>query len=84
MALSIQDPETEQLAYDLAQRTGKSVDIAVRHALEERLQRLTPDIRKTVLLEDMAASRRRWSAMPVLDRRHVNDIINYDENGLPN
>jgi antitoxin VapB len=31
----------------------------------------------------MAAIRRRWSAMPVLDDRNPDNILGYDEHGLP-
>jgi antitoxin VapB len=84
MALSIKDPETEQLARTLAARTGETITIATRRALEERLRRIGSDARKAALLEDLAASRRRWSALPVLDKRSADEIIGYDENGLPN
>ena len=83
MALSIKDPRTEQLARALAERTGESITTATRRALEERLRRVGSDARKAALLDDMAASRRRWSALPVLDGRSADDIIGYDENGLP-
>jgi antitoxin VapB len=82
MALSIKDPETERLARTLAERTGET--IATRRALEERLRRIDAEVRQTALLEDMAASRRRWSALPLLDDRSADEIIGYDENGLPN
>lgn len=84
MALSIKDPETEQLARTLAERTGETITIATRRALEERLRRIGSDARKAALLEDLAASRRRWSALPVLDNRSADEIIGYDEYGLPN
>ena len=84
MALSIKDPETEQLARTLAARTGETITIATRRALEERLRRIGSDARKAALLEDLAASRRRWSALPVLDNRSADEIIGSDENGLPN
>ncbi|MEW9617730.1 type II toxin-antitoxin system VapB family antitoxin [Shinella sp. S4-D37] len=84
MALSIKDPETERLARTLAERTGESITIATRTALEERLRRLGSSVRKAALLEDLAASRRRWSSLPVLDTRSADEIIGYDENGLPN
>jgi len=42
-----------------------------------------PDWRKAALLEDLAAIRRRWSALPVLDARSIDEIIGYDQNGLP-
>jgi antitoxin VapB len=51
--------------------------------LEERLRRVAGAPRKASLLEDLAASRRRWSALPVLDARTADAIIDYDENGLP-
>ncbi|POR52609.1 type II toxin-antitoxin system VapB family antitoxin [Bosea psychrotolerans] len=83
MALSIKDSETERLARALAQRTGESITTATRRALEERLRRVAGAPRKASLLEDLAASRRRWSALPVLDSRTADAIIDYDENGLP-
>jgi antitoxin VapB len=84
MALSIKDPETERLARTLAEKTGETITIATRRALEERLRRLGSDARKAALLEDLAASRRRWGALPVLDARSADAIIGYDDNGLPN
>lgn len=83
MALSIKDPETERLARALAERTGETITVATRKALEERLRRSGGDLRRAALLEDLAASRQRWGAMPVLDSRDADDIVGYDENGLP-
>jgi antitoxin VapB len=83
MALSIKDPETERLARALAKRTGESLTIATRRAIEERLRRVGGTARRAALLEDLAASRRRWSAMGVMDARSADDIIGFDENGIP-
>jgi antitoxin VapB len=83
MALSIKDPETERLARNLAQLTGENITTATKRAIEERLRRLGGQSRKDVLLEDMAEIRRRWSAMPVRDDRTVDEILEYDEHGLP-
>ena len=83
MALSIKDPETEKLARALAARTGETITIATRRALEDRLKRMGSQAGKDALLEDMAAMQRRLSALPVLDHRSPDDIIGYDENGLP-
>jgi len=83
MALSIKDPETERLARALAERTGETLTIATRRALEERLRRLGGAARQAAQLEDLAAIRRRWSALPMFDRRSADEIIGYDENGLP-
>ncbi len=83
MALSIKDPETERLARKLAQITDETITMATRRALEERLRRVGGQARRAVLLEDLAAIRRRWSAMPVLDDRTADDIFGYDDHGLP-
>ncbi len=83
MALSIKDHETEQLARTLAERTGESITLATKRALEERLRRLGSDMRKAALLEDLEAIQRRWNARPVLDNRTADEILGYDENGLP-
>jgi antitoxin VapB len=75
MALSIKDPETERLARSLA--------TATKRAIEERLRRIGGQSQKAALLEDMAEIRQRWSAMPVLDDRTPEEIVGYDEHGLP-
>ncbi len=83
MTLSIKDPETERLARALAQRTGETLTVATRRALEEKLRRIGRAARRAGLLEDLAAIRRRWSKMPLLDPRSADEIIGYDENGAP-
>jgi len=45
MALSIKDLETEKLA-----RTGETVTVATRRAIEDRLGRMAPHARKAALL----------------------------------
>jgi antitoxin VapB len=83
MALSIKDPETERLARNLAQLTGENITTATKRAIEERLRRVGGHSRKANLLQDLAEIRKRWSAMPVLDDRTPEDILDYDEHGLP-
>jgi antitoxin VapB len=83
MALSIKDPETERLARNLAQLTGESITTATRRAIMEWLRRLGGKSRRAALLEDMVEIRRRWSEMAVVDRRTPEEILGYDEHGLP-
>ncbi len=83
MALSIKDPETERLARSLAQLTGENITTATKRAIEERLRRVGGRTRRAALLEDMAEIRQRWSAMSVLDERTPEEILEYDEHGLP-
>lgn len=83
MPLSIKDPETEQLARQLAERTGESITLATKRALQDRLRRVGSNARKAALIEDLEAIQRRWNALPVLDRRSPEEIVGYDENGIP-
>jgi len=83
MALSIKDPETERLARALSQLTGENITTATKRAIEERLRRLGGQTRRTTLLEDMAEIRRRWSEMRIVDDRSAEEILGYDEHGLP-
>ena len=83
MALSIKDPETEKLARTLAARTGETITVATRRAIEDRLKRLGSQARRAALLEDMETIQRRLASLPVLDPRSPDDIIGYDENGIP-
>ena len=83
MALSIKDPETERLARNLARLTGENITTATKRALEERLRRVGGHSRKAALLQDLAEIRGRWSAMPILDERTPEDILDYDEHGAP-
>ncbi|MQW88525.1 type II toxin-antitoxin system VapB family antitoxin [Sinorhizobium saheli] len=83
MALSIKDVETERLAKALAEKTGETITMATRRALEERLRRVANAGNRDVLLDELAASRRRWAKLPVLDSRTADEILGYDENGLP-
>ena len=83
MALSIEDGETELLAQKLARRTGESITLAIKRALEERLRRTVSGAHKTVLLEDLEAIRSRFARLPALDDRSPDEIIGYNENGIP-
>ncbi|MCK9248390.1 MAG: type II toxin-antitoxin system VapB family antitoxin [Solirubrobacteraceae bacterium] len=83
MAINIKDPETDRRARELAARTGESLTAAVRTAIDERLERIrgrrvTPD-----LAAELDAIAERSGALPVLDRRTADDILGYDDDGLP-
>lgn len=83
MALNIKNPEAEHLARELARETGESVTEAIRNALKDRLLRVKG--RRTVrsLLEDVQDILDRVDALPTLDRRSEDQILDYDERGLP-
>ena len=82
MALSIKNPEVERLARELAAKTGESMTDAVLIALRERLAGQEDDRRafKTRRLHEIVAEAR---MVPHLDTRSIDDIMGYDEIGLP-
>ena len=83
MALSIKSPETERLARLVAKETGETLTAAIEQALRERLEKLKRRQRAPALIEQLHAIARRVKALPVLDDRTPDEILGYDENGLP-
>jgi antitoxin VapB len=83
MALSIKDPATEKSVRELAAATHETVTTAVRRAAEERLQRIRREHAGRSLAAEILEIGRRCAALPELDRRTADEIIGYDENGLP-
>ena len=83
MALSIKNPEADRLARELADLTGEGLTEAVIKALEERLRRERGTVYAVPLREQLAVIRERCSALPVLDKRRNDQIIGYDDRGVP-
>ena len=84
MALSLKDQETDSLARQVASLTGETLTEAVRKSLAERLarERLKRG-RPANLTDELRAIFQRMDALPDLDPRSADEIIGYDENGLP-
>ncbi|HEU0080057.1 MAG TPA: type II toxin-antitoxin system VapB family antitoxin [Longimicrobiaceae bacterium] len=83
MALNIKNPEAERLARQLAEATGESITQAVTRALREELIRKTGRKDTAVLRAQLQAIQERFNQRPVLDDRSSDEIIGYDEDGLP-
>jgi antitoxin VapB len=80
--MNIRSAKVDQLARRLARLTGEDVETALQRAIEERLSRVAPPApadRKTAL--DLFFERA--SRMNVLDTRGVDEIVGYDDCGLP-
>jgi antitoxin VapB len=84
MALSIKDPEADRLAREVARITGETITQAVVTSLRERLAKVerTP-AEIDAIVEDAMAIVRHAASLPVLDDRTADEIIGYDEFGLP-
>lgn len=85
MAISLKDPETDRLAREVAALTGETLTEAVRKALAERLrrerQRRAPH--RAGLAQALKALGRECAALPELDTRSADEIIGYDDLGVP-
>ncbi len=82
MALSIKTDDADRLARELAALTHESLTEAVTVALRERLDRIQEsrrsdyEVRLQRIIEE-------YQAHEVVDPRSNDEIIGYDEHGLP-
>jgi antitoxin VapB len=85
MTLHIKDEKADRLARELAQATGETLTEAVTRAIEERLGRYRRrseaevEARRKGMMEIL----KEIDKLPVLDERTPDEILGYDEDGLP-
>ncbi len=83
MPLSIKNAATERLARQVAGETGESITEAIQKSLEERWERLKARRRNRVLTGQIEDLLRRVDVLPTLDDRSPDEILGYDEHGMP-
>lgn len=83
MALSIKDSETDRLARELARTTGESLTDAIKRALEERLARERARRASRSLGATIKRVQEAVAQLPVLDPRSADELLGYDDVGLP-
>lgn len=83
MPLNIKSPETDRVVRELAELTGESITETVTRAVEERLQRERARRRTGSVRAEVMRIRERYLELPLLDDRPAEDIIGYNEHGLP-
>lgn len=83
MPLSIKNDAAERLARQVADETGESITEAIQKSLAERLERLKANRRSQILADQIDDLLRRVDALPRLDPRSPDEILGYDEHGLP-
>ena len=83
MALSVKDPEADRLAREVAARTGETLTTAIVVALRERLARLRGRSRRRRLGDELRAIAERCAQLPTLDDRSADEILGYDDRGVP-
>jgi antitoxin VapB len=86
MSILIERPDAEAKIRELASRTGETVTDAVERAVDERLARLSPTPREGGRLDRkrLAQLHAYFDSLPRMNEdRSDEDIIGYDENGVP-
>lgn len=79
MVLSIKSAHADQLARQLAALTGETITDAVVASLEARLE-VERRRRRVRSLDDIVE---RFAQLPSLDHRSAEEILGYDDHGLP-
>jgi antitoxin VapB len=84
MPISIKAPEADRLARKLTAVTGETITDAVIVAMRERLAREERKLQNSdALLEEIRAISHHCASLPILDTRTDDEILGYDENGIP-
>lgn len=83
MALNLRNAEAEKLAAELARLTGETKTAAVTKALRDRLERVRRERSHRRLADELMEIAERCARLPELDPRTADEILGYDENGLP-
>lgn len=83
MPLSIKNETTERLARQVADETGESITEAIQKSLAERWERLKARRRNRSLSRQVEDILKRVDALPTIDPRTADEILGYDEHGLP-
>lgn len=81
MAFSVKHPEADVLVRELTAITGESLTAAVTTALRERLERCRLQTTSKASAVDAAADHLR--RLPVIDDVRADDVLRWDEIGLP-
>ena len=75
--------EVERLARQISSKTGESLTGAIEKALRERLERLKQERRGQIIRVQLEEILDRVDRLPILDSRSPDEILGYDEHGLP-
>ena len=83
MQLNVKNHEAHVLASALTTLTGESLTDAVTIALRDRLERERRRRGADAVADRLMAIGRRFAQLPDADARTPEEILGYDENGLP-
>jgi hypothetical protein len=85
MSINIKNKEAERLLDELKARTGRGTTDLLLELLRKEQARLDDEVERRIQ-EGLAADQRlreSWHARPLVDPRPIDEILAYDEDGLP-
>ena len=83
MAISLRNKKVEELARALAYERGESITEAICEALVARLNQLGPERRFERDYDIIRTTADRIAALSALSDAPVDEILGYDQHGLP-
>ena len=83
MPISIKNNQTEALARKLAELTGETLTDAIRAAVAERYDRLRRARSGRTLADELNEIALRCASLPVISSLSDDEILGYDEDGVP-
>ena len=83
MGFNIKNPEADRLAHELAEETGETLTQAVTTAIRERLAAVRRQQGRERVHADVRNVQAFVASLPDRDRRSAEEILGYDEFGLP-
>ncbi len=84
--MNIKDPQADRMAQELAELTGQSLSDAIKMALQQALTQfktMQGTTQPRPLVERLNEIALRCAALPDRDPRNPDEILGYDEYGLP-
>lgn len=85
MSINIKNKEAERLLGEIKKMTGKGATDLVLELLRQEKARLDGALEREIAdgLESARILREEWNKRPLVDPRPIDEILDYDENGLP-
>ncbi len=83
MPLSIRNSRAEKLAREVAALSKENLTQAIIHSLEERLERLHGRRTSMDIAEEIMKISSRCSSLPDRDTRTADEILGYNQIGVP-
>lgn len=84
MTMKISDPETKELAKLVSDLTGETEIQVVKVSLCDRLNQIKRQKFSDTRIQEIKEIAKHCRSLPVLDNRNDEEILGYDDKGLPN